>query len=119
MLVQKRAEQMKEYEKQEKKLVELKKQGKSSKVAEEKTKDALQKKAEKSKFGGKKNKEDDEDQGPQQLLTRIREYMVKFRFPQPTDLNPPILGAFGMTVNLKPRKKVYEFSSISFADALF
>lgn len=92
MLVQKRAEQQKEYEKQEKKLLELKKQGKSSKVAEEKTKDSLQKKAERSKLGGKKNKEEDEDQGPQQLLTRIREYMVKFRFPQPTDLNPPILG---------------------------
>ncbi|XP_055344676.1 ATP-binding cassette sub-family F member 1-like [Paramacrobiotus metropolitanus] len=108
MLTQKRAEQQKEYEKQEKKLRELKSSGKSTKQAEEKTKTALAKKQEKSKIGKKKNQEDDEDQGPQELLTRIREYMVKFRFPQPTDLNPPILGAFNVTFGYANQPNIFE-----------
>lgn len=101
MLTQKRVEQLKEYEKQEKKLRELKMSGKSNKQAEEKTKTQLQKKQEKGKTAKAKGQVDDEDQGPQELLTRIREYSVKFRFPQPTDLNPPILGAFGKQSTIK------------------
>jgi len=38
-------------------------------------------------------KDDDEDQ--QQLLEKPREYQVKFSFPDPPPLNPPILGAYG------------------------
>ena len=37
--------------------------------------------------------EDDED--TQQLLEKPREYQVKFSFPDPPPLNPPILGAYG------------------------
>ena len=37
---------------------------------------------------------DDED-GLQELLSKPREYKVKFSFPNPPPLNPPILGAYG------------------------
>ena len=95
MLTQKRAEQAKDFEKQEKKLRELKQQGTSTRKAEAKTKAELMKKGEKGRPKGNKGQTEDEDKGPQELLKRIREYEVKFSFPQPTDLNPPILGAFG------------------------
>jgi len=35
-----------------------------------------------------------EDNKPQELLQKPREYTVKFRFPNPPPLNPPILGLF-------------------------
>ena len=41
--------------------------------------------------------EDDDDEGPVELLTKPREYNVKFSFPDPPPLNPPILGAYGMS----------------------
>jgi len=37
----------------------------------------------------------DDDDDPQQLLEKPREYQVKFSFPDPPPLNPPILGAYG------------------------
>lgn len=90
MFVQKRREQVKDYEKQEKRIKELKAHGKSAKVAEKKTKDALTRKQEKGR-SGKTAKAEDED-GPQELLARPKEYIVKFRFPDPSPLQPPILG---------------------------
>lgn len=90
MFVQKRREQVKDYEKQEKRIKELKAHGKSAKVAEKKTKDALTRKQEKNR-SGKTAKAEDED-GPQELLARPKEYIVKFRFPDPSPLQPPILG---------------------------
>ena len=38
--------------------------------------------------------EEDEDEPPD-LLAKPREYKVKFSFPNPPPLNPPILGAYG------------------------
>ena len=38
--------------------------------------------------------EEEEDE-PQDLLAKPREYKVKFSFPNPPPLNPPILGAYG------------------------
>lgn len=90
MFVQKRREQVKDYEKQEKRIKELKAHGKSAKVAEKKTKDALTRKQEKNR-SSKTAKPEDED-GPQELLARPKEYVVKFRFPEPSQLQPPILG---------------------------
>lgn len=89
MFVQKRREQVKEFEKQEKRIKDLKAHGQSKKVAEKKQKDALTRKQEKNR--GKTAKNDD-DEGPQELLARPKDYVVKFRFPDPPPLQPPILG---------------------------
>ncbi|XP_077986284.1 ATP-binding cassette sub-family F member 1-like [Glandiceps talaboti] len=94
MLKQKRKEQHKEYDKQEKKLRELKSRGHSSKQAEKKTKEVLTRKQEK---GRKKVQQDDEDAAPVELLKKPREYTVKFTFPNPPPLNPPILGLHSVT----------------------
>ena len=37
----------------------------------------------------------EDDDETQQLLEKPREYQVKFSFPDPPSLNPPILGAYG------------------------
>lgn len=89
MFVQKRREQVKEFEKQEKRIKELKAHGQSKKAAEKKQKDVLTRKQEKNR--NKQTKNDDDD-GPQELLARPKDYIVKFRFPDPPPLQPPILG---------------------------
>lgn len=89
MLVQKRREQLKEYDKQEKRIRELKAHGQSKKAAEKKQKETLTRKQEKNKTKQQKNEEDDQ---PMELLARPKEYLVKFRFPDPPPLQPPILG---------------------------
>merc|ERR1712061_135175 len=83
MVVQKRRELLKEYEKQEKRIKELKASGQSKKKAESKQKEALTRKQEKNRSKMQKN---DEDQGPTELLERPREYNVKFRFPETSKL---------------------------------
>ncbi|GAB1597945.1 ATP-binding cassette sub-family F member 1-like [Argonauta hians] len=89
MLVQKRKEQLKEYEKQEKRLRDLKASGKSSKQAESKQKEALTRKQQKNKS---KQTLFAEEVKPTELLQKPRDYIVKFSFPNPAPLNPPILG---------------------------
>ena len=95
---QKRRERIKDYEKQEKRLKELKAAGQSKKKAESKQKEALTRKQEKGKT--KLTKNNDEDNGPQELLERPKEYQVTrgvreiyIRFPPgplpvPRDLPP-------------------------------
>lgn len=95
MHVQKRREQIKEYEKQEKRIKELKAHGQSKKAAEKKQKEALTRKQEKGRSKGGKNQ--DNEEGPQELLERPKEYIVKFRFPDPPPLQPPILGLHSKT----------------------
>jgi len=90
MFVQKRREQVKEFEKQEKRIKELKAHGQSKKSAEKKQKEALTRKQEKNR-NSKATKAEDED-GPQELLAKPKDYIVKFRFPDPPPLQPPILG---------------------------
>jgi len=90
MELQKRKERLKDYEKQEKRLKELKASGQSKKKAEGKQKEALTRKQQKNQ--SKLSKQDDEDTGPTELLDRPREYIVKFRFPDVSNLQPPILG---------------------------
>ena len=48
----------------------------------------------KDKKGAGKVKED-EDAPPIDLITRPKEYVVKFTFPNPSELAPPILGIHG------------------------
>lgn len=105
MLVQKRKEQQRNYDKQEKRLRELKSSGKSTKQAEKSQKDVLSRKSNKGGAGGGGKKAGaDEDQGPQELLPKPKEYTVKFSFPNPTPLSPPILGIYGATFAYKGQK---------------
>jgi len=80
MLEQKRREQVKDYEKQQKQLRNLKQSGKSGKQAEKKVKE------EKTRRQGETQQVD--------LLQKPKDYIVKFKFRQPTDLQPPILGLY-------------------------
>ncbi|KAL0962114.1 hypothetical protein UPYG_G00335850 [Umbra pygmaea] len=89
MYVQKQKELQKLYDKQEKKLKDLKAGGKSTKQAEKQTKEALTRKQVKGK---KKGGVEEESQEATELLKRPKEYTVKFTFPNPPPLSPPILG---------------------------
>ncbi|XP_039960665.1 ATP-binding cassette sub-family F member 1 [Bactrocera tryoni] len=104
MYVQKRREMIKEYEKQEKRIKELKAHGQSKKAAEKKQKEVLTRKQEKNK--SKQQKQDD-DEGPQELLARPKEYIVKFRFPEPSQLQPPILGIHNVTFAFEGQKPLF------------
>ncbi|XP_023175922.1 ATP-binding cassette sub-family F member 1 [Drosophila hydei] len=104
MYVQKRREMIKEYEKQEKRLRELKAHGQSKKAAEKKQKETLTRKQEKNKT---KQQKQDEDEGPQELLARPKEYIVKFRFPEPSQLQPPILGVHNVTFAFEGHKPLF------------
>lgn len=90
MLTQKRREQIKEYEKQEKKIRELKAGGVSTKKAVSKQKEFLTRKQEKNMKN--KGMQQQDDNGPKELLKRPKDYVVKFKFPEPNDLSQPILG---------------------------
>ncbi|XP_017472472.1 PREDICTED: ATP-binding cassette sub-family F member 1 [Rhagoletis zephyria] len=104
MYVQKRREMIKEYEKQEKRLRELKAHGQSKKAAEKKQKEVLTRKQEK---GRPKQQKQDDDDGPQELLARPKEYIVKFRFPEPSQLQPPILGIHNVTFAYEGQKPLF------------
>ncbi|XP_068222624.1 ATP-binding cassette sub-family F member 1 [Palaemon carinicauda] len=105
MLVQKRREQLKAYEKQEKRIKEMKASGATKKQAEKKTKEALTRKQEKNRA---KNKKDEDEDGPQELLLRPQEYIVKFSFPEPPPLQPPILGLYNVTFSYEGHKPLFK-----------
>ena len=83
MYVQKVREHEKKYENQEKQLKALKKAGKSTKVAVNEIK---------TKTGRKEGPSKDAEEKPQELLTKLKEYIVKFKFPDPGQLQPPVLS---------------------------
>jgi hypothetical protein len=60
-------------------------------LQEKRTKDVLSKKKEKDRKGQSKN---DDDDLPTELLSRPKDYVVKFNFPDPPPLQPPILGLY-------------------------
>uniref|UniRef100_A0A1A9W6A7 ATP-binding cassette sub-family F member 1 n=1 Tax=Glossina brevipalpis TaxID=37001 RepID=A0A1A9W6A7_9MUSC len=105
MYVQKRREMIKEYEKQEKRIKELKAHGQSKKQAEKKQKEALTRKQEKNKSKQQRQQEDEE--GPIELLEKPKEYIVKFRFPEPSQLQPPILGLHTVTFAFEGQKPLF------------
>nr|QUF59462.1 ATP-binding cassette transporter Abcf1 [Brachionus angularis] len=111
MLIQKRKEQLKEYEKQEKRLKELKASGKSTKQAESKAKEFLTRKQEKNMK--QKGSNAQESEGPKELLKKPKDYIVKFKFPEPNQLSPPILGL--KNVSFKYDNQSYLFKTIDFA----
>ncbi|KAL1465255.1 hypothetical protein WDU94_004839 [Cyamophila willieti] len=104
MYAQKSKERLKEFEKQEKRIKELKSHGQSKKQAEKKTKEALTRKQEKNKT---KLQKQDEDQGPTELIQKPREYVVKFSFPDPPPLQPPILGLHNTTFAYEGMKPLF------------
>ncbi|XP_067662051.1 ATP-binding cassette sub-family F member 1-like [Haliotis asinina] len=105
MFVQKRKEQIKDYEKQEKRIKELKASGQSKKKAEEKQKEALTRKQAKNKA---KQTMFAEEEKPTELLQKPRDYVVKFSFPKPAPLSPPILGAHNVTFGYEGQKPLFK-----------
>ncbi|XP_028569427.2 ATP-binding cassette sub-family F member 1 isoform X2 [Podarcis muralis] len=104
MYQQKQKELLKQYEKQEKKLKDLKAGGKSTKQAEKQTKDALTRKQQKCR---KKNPDEEASEVPE-LLKRPKEYTVKFTFPNPPPLSPPILGLHGVDFGYEGQKPLFK-----------
>lgn len=107
MYAQKRKEMIKEYEKQEKRLKDLKAHGQSKKQAEKKQKDALTRKQEKNRSKSQRE-EAEENSAPVTLLQRPKEYIVKFSFPDPPPLQPPILGLHNVDFNFPGQKPLFK-----------
>lgn len=99
MYVQKLREHMKAYENQQRQLAASKKSGKSSAQAAEKVVKGQQIKQNKQNKGkkGSASMGDENDEPPPELLTKMREYNVKFVFPDPPKLSPPVLGLHSVT----------------------
>ncbi|KAF5301490.1 hypothetical protein FQR65_LT08793 [Abscondita terminalis] len=104
MFVQKRKEMIKEFEKQEKRIKDLKSHGSSKKQAEKKQKEALTRKQEKNRT---KMQQPDDDNKVTELLQKPREYIVKFSFPDPPPLQPPILGLHNVTFAYPGQKPLF------------
>lgn len=105
MYVQKQKELQKQYDKQEKKLKDLKAGGKSTKQAEKQTKEALTRKQQKGK---KKGGQEEESLEAPELLKRPKEYTVKFTFPNPPPLSPPILGLHSVDFGYEGQKPLFK-----------
>ncbi|XP_017292937.1 ATP-binding cassette sub-family F member 1 isoform X2 [Kryptolebias marmoratus] len=105
MYKQKQKELQKQYDKQEKKLKDLKAGGKSTKQAEKQTKEALTRKQQKGK---KKGPQEEESQEAPELLKRPKEYTVKFTFPNPPPLSPPILGLHSVDFGYEGQKPLFK-----------
>lgn len=104
MYSQEKVRQMKAYDKQEKQLREMKAAGKSTKQAEKAQKEALTRKQQKNQT---KQKVLEDDTRPTELLQRPRDYVVKFTFPNPPPLHPPILGIYGATFAYDEQKPLF------------
>ncbi|KAG8521065.1 ATP-binding cassette sub-family F member 1 [Galemys pyrenaicus] len=104
MYQQKQKELLKQYEKQEKKLKELKAGGKSTKQAEKQTKEALTRKQQRCR---RKNQDEESQEAPE-LLKRPKEYTVRFTFPNPPPLSPPVLGLHGVTFGYEGQKALFK-----------
>merc|ERR1712062_315570 len=51
---------------------------------------------------------DDDDQGPTELLEKPKEYVVKFRFPETSTLQPPILGLYNANFNYESQAPLFK-----------
>ncbi|XP_050433535.1 ATP-binding cassette sub-family F member 1 isoform X2 [Adelges cooleyi] len=107
MYSQKKKETIKEYEKQEKRLKEMKQQGQSKKQAEKKQKEVLTRKQEKNRAGKGNKTEMDDTIEPSQLLQKPKDYNVKFSFPDPSPLQPPILGLHSVSFYYPGQKPLF------------
>ncbi len=96
---QKKREFKKELEKQDKQIKQLKQSGKSGKNAEKQVKDQQARKAGEHQAG--------------ELLKRQKDYIVKFKFVNPPELNPPILGLHDVAFTYEANKPLI-FKEINF-----
>ena len=108
MLLQTRAQQLKDYEKQERALKALKDQGHSSKQASAKVEKHGEQKSKDKNRGRKQDTNDDDAATGKELLQKPKEYQVRFRFPSPPPLNPPVLGAHEVTFAYPNRQPLFE-----------
>jgi hypothetical protein len=53
---------------------------------------------EQSRKQGKKKETYEEDEKQLELLERPKDYVVKFHFPNPPPLSPPVLGVYGKSI---------------------
>ena len=107
MVVQKTRERVKDYEKQERRMKELKNSGvMSKKKAEAKTKELLTRKQLKGQT--KLQQKNDDEDGLTELLEKPREYTVKFRFPETSTLQPPILGLYDASFNYPDQPPLFK-----------
>jgi len=107
MVVQKTRERVKDYEKQERRMKELKNSGvMSKKKAEAKTKELLTRKQLKGQT--KLQQKNDDETGLSELLEKPREYTVKFRFPETSTLQPPILGLYDASFNYPDQPPLFK-----------
>lgn len=108
MLLQTRAQQLKDYEKQERALKALKEHGHSSKQASAKVGKREEQKSKDKGRGRKQDTVDDDMPNKKELLQKPKDYLVKFRFPSPPPINPPVLGAFDVTFGYENRETLFE-----------
>jgi ATP-binding cassette subfamily F protein 1 len=108
MLLQTRSQQLKDYEKQERALKQLKEQGHSSKQASAKVGKREEKKSKDKNRGKNQEINDDDLTIKKELLPKPKEYLVKFRFPEPPPLNPPVLGAYELTFAYPNREPLFD-----------
>jgi len=108
MLVQTRSQQLKDFEKQERQLKALKSQGHSSKQANDKLGKRAEQKSKDKPRGRNQDPVDEDTTTGKELLTKPREYQVRFRFPSPPPLNPPVLGAYDMTFRYENRPPLFD-----------
>ncbi|XP_065830149.1 ATP-binding cassette sub-family F member 1-like [Oscarella lobularis] len=104
MYQQKQKEMTKAWEKQKKSLNSLKTGGMSSQQAKAK----VVKDASRPKKGARGRREEEESEEKPELLKRPREYTVKFSFPSPPNLNPPILGLYDVTFGYPGNDPLFE-----------
>ncbi|XP_065185722.1 ATP-binding cassette sub-family F member 1-like [Sycon ciliatum] len=108
MYSQKLKEREREYAMQEKKIKEAKAKGANKQAAADRTKKAMGKRNEKKGKGG-----GGDDDGPAELMERPREYKVKFSFPNPPPLNPPVLGLHDTTFKYETQDHIL-FKKLNF-----
>ena len=108
MLIQTRTQQTKDYEKQERALKALKDHGHSSKQASAKLGKREEQKAKDKNRGRKIDQVDDDASAKKELLQKPKDYQVKFRFPSPPPLNPPVLGAYEVTFRYGEREPLFD-----------
>ncbi|XP_066031000.1 LOW QUALITY PROTEIN: ATP-binding cassette sub-family F member 1, partial [Chamaea fasciata] len=104
MYQQKQKELLKQFEKQEKKLRDLKAGGKSTKQAEKQTKEALTRKQQKCR----RRRPAEGSAEAAELLRRPREYSVRFTFPEPPPLSPPVLGLHGVDFGYEGQELLFQ-----------
>jgi len=95
-----------DYDQQQRRIKEEKKKGQSSKKADAKVAKAAKAKREpknKKKKGQAQMQDDGDDEGGDSgLLEKYKDYIVKFHFPTPGDIPPPVLGMHDVTFRYAP-----------------